>query len=1161
MAVFKQNKGEKTSLRAKLGFKNIDRNIGKQNKADKNKGIDKEDIDASFAYVERELPQYVMDQEEGLAKLVVAFKRPFFMPPNKSYKNMIFIFGPEGSGRKYAVQVVAKLMAIKKIIKSSSIYHLDFADYSSDGTADTLLLPDLYKAFYGTSPIVIIENYEEGCQQAKNYISTLGTEGVLKVDKRYIWKNGQLQDATGSYAIGSSDNLSANDKYIVFVSKQSAATMEHSFPREFLENAIDRIQFHKLSDTAVHEITVAFLDECRSSLKNYTDMVLYYDETLIATLSGMPCKRGVHDIYNQIKKGIYEQVVDKNLHGVLPRGASVSVEAKDGMLFANGILLSRLMIGEDSEMLNKLDAEMGSIIGLDNVKAFIQRLCVQLEFQRRNQHRVSGERPSLHMIFCGNPGTGKTTIARIVAQYLKALGILSSGHLVEASRQDLVAGYVGQTAIKTAQVIRSAMGGVLFIDEAYALSRSDAQGDPFGLEAIDTLVKYIEDSREDLVVILAGYTEEMNHFLKTNPGLKSRFPHIVEFPDYSPEELLEIAEVSAKKKEYTIDEGCKEPLKQYFANQQIPGKNDSGNGRLVRNALESAIANHMNRLAELKQSELSAEQIQTLTTKDFGLEPSDDFDLNRELDEIVGLDNVKQMLRSLNTQLYVEKKRREAGLSTSARQSLNMVFMGNPGTGKTYIARTVARLMKHMEILKSGQLIETDRSGLVGQYLGQTAQKTREVFMSAMGGVLFIDEAYSLSSENMFDKEAIDTLIKLIEDNSGEIVVILAGYRREMIRFMDNNPGLQSRFNISMDFPDYSLDELVEIMTRQAKGKGFTINEDALFGVRKKLSTQMRASEYSGNGRLARNVLEEAIRKQTTRIAREGNFDDAQALVTLKAEDFSEEERQQKEGFDLEKRLSGIIGLEEVKAYIRSLYAMLRISKARRELGIETEDVQTLHMIFAGNPGTGKTTVARLVAELLYDMGVLASGSFVETDRAGMVAGYAGQTAIKTKQVIRDALDGVLFIDEAYALSSGAGQNDFGKEAIDTLVKDMDDNRGRLVVILAGYTREMEQFLAVNPGLASRFPNVIHFPDYSAQELLEIIRGMYASKHYALNPGAESKLLEVFEVARQDPQFGNGRYARNICERSIRNLSMRITRQGIFDRESLMTILAEDIEA
>jgi len=265
------------------------------------------------------------------------------------------------------------------------------------------------------------------------------------------------------------------------------------------------------------------------------------------------------------------------------------------------------------------------------------------------------------------------------------------------------------------------------------------------------------------------------------------------------------------------------------------------------------------------------------------------------------------------------------------------------------------------------------------------------------------------------------------------------------------------------------------------------------------------------------------------------------------------------ETFDLERALAPIIGLGAVKQFVRSLYARLRIQSERKKMGLPVDTTQTLHMIFKGNPGTGKTMVARVIADVLYHIGVIRTAKLVETDRAGLVAGYVGQTAIKTTEKVQEALDGVLFIDEAYALSQG-GPNDFGKEAIDTLVKLMDDNRERLVVILAGYSRDMDDFLKTNPGLKSRFPNIIEFPDYTLDELMQIADGFYRQKGYVLSEGARNKLSAILSKARREEAFGNGRYVRNVFERSVNRQALRLSTDTDLTRDELVVIEADDIE-
>ncbi|KEZ85245.1 stage V sporulation protein K, partial [Clostridium sulfidigenes] len=449
-------------------------------------------------------------------------------------------------------------------------------------------------------------------------------------------------------------------------------------------------------------------------------------------------------------------------------------------------------------------------------------------------------------------------------------------------------------------------------------------------------------------------------------------------------------------------------------------------------------------------------------------------------------------------------------------------------------------------------------SGLVAEYAGQTAKKTEEVFRSALGGILFIDEAYALANDNSgFGKESIDTLVKLIEDYRGEIIIILAGYKKEMEDFLKTNSGLQSRFPLIINFPDYSADELFGIALKMIKDTGFRLGEGAGEVLKEEvILLQKQSNEHSGNGRMVRNYIEDIMRKQSARIAM--NDIPVNEMNMIISDDIQPKDKSIV-NFDLESELSKIIGLEEVKEYIRSLNARLRVQRERKKLGLVADNTQTLHMIFKGNPGTGKTMVARTVADVLYNIGVIKTNKLIETDRSGLVAGYVGQTAIKTKEKVMEAIDGVLFIDEAYSLSQG-GTNDFGKEAIDTLVKLMDDYRDRIVIILAGYSDDMDEFLDVNAGLKSRFPNIIKFEDYSTEELIEISGMLFKSKGYEIDSLAKDKLKDILDIVRLEAQFGNGRYVRNLYEKAVNNQAMRLSTDMDLTKEDLTTIVDTDIE-
>ncbi|MCO7174788.1 AAA family ATPase [Sporolactobacillus kofuensis] len=261
----------------------------------------------------------------------------------------------------------------------------------------------------------------------------------------------------------------------------------------------------------------------------------------------------------------------------------------------------------------------------------------------------------------------------------------------------------------------------------------------------------------------------------------------------------------------------------------------------------------------------------------------------------------------------------------------------------------------------------------------------------------------------------------------------------------------------------------------------------------------------------------------------------------------------------LETKLNQLVGMDEIKQFVRELYAWLYIYRKREEVQLKVQK-HSFHMLFKGNPGTGKTTVARLISDLFREMDILTKGHLIEAERADLVGEYIGQTAQKTRDLVKRSLGGVLFIDEAYSLSRG-GEKDFGKEAIDTLVKQMEDHKDEFILILAGYSDEMDEFLQMNPGLSSRFPMIMSFPDYSGVELLEIAKQMIHDREYSLTAEAQKKLFRLLQqkAAGIEPHFSNGRFVRNLIEKMIRQQAVRLVREHSFDRDALLTLRACDL--
>ena len=573
---------------------------------------------AGFDGLDAALAEVLIGQEAFLQQLTIAFKRPFVMgttAPNA--KNSILICGKKASGKHTAVAAITQELAARRVLCSASVQQMDLSLYPT-AQQEKLFLQDLYMALASDGEVLVFNHYEKCHPGFLNAITRLMMKNTYPLNTRYVLQKGRLIDAGTALVNDAVSALTPMGKYLILITENSKAKVADAFGAPLINALGDVCETAALTEDAISQIALREQSRLLARAKQHLQFSLQFAPSVRTFFaSGCTAEENVQGIQRFTDK-VYAALAQYKLQQNCPAGMAVKLEHSGTLTAqfgtAEAVPLFSLLPQSYQGELEAVKAEMADVVGLTEIKEYILSLEDNFKVQAmRKEQGMKTASVSMHMIFTGNPGTGKTTIARLVSRYLKAIGVLSGGQLVEVTRADLVGKYVGHTAPLTTQVLQSAIGGVLFIDEAYSLYRG--KDDSFGLECIDTLVKGIEDNRDNLIVILAGYSREMAEFLTSNSGLKSRFPNIIDFPDYTGEELFKISRIIAKSKGYDYDAGADSPLLAYFTAVQATGARESGNGRLARNKVEEAILNQSKRVVKTPQAALNL-----LLAEDFALE-------------------------------------------------------------------------------------------------------------------------------------------------------------------------------------------------------------------------------------------------------------------------------------------------------------------------------------------------------------------------------------------------------------------------------------------------------------------------------------------------------------------------------------------------------------
>lgn len=816
---------------------------------------------------------------------------------------------------------------------------------------------------------------------------------------------------------------------------------------------------------------------------------------------------------------------------------------------------AEVTVVDDLPQGDDLSDDLDDLIGLETSKKEIREMVLTIKNIMKQRGKSVLNSMNMNVLITGPSGSGKTCLLFELSNYMCRNGIFKKEEGVIFTPLTIDSLNLTEQPLKA-----------IVLDDAHKLLPPNKEDDITGtpLEYIFENARLSKLSGDDHLILIMSGSQEFQDYVDKRPELKNMFALNIRLPEYTPTEVAQICEqILRDTYKLSLADDAREKLCRVFNYERRNSE------RFANAHLAASKANEMMILASRRAkgripTVVGAEDV---TGKEYS--PKTLEEVMKEFDKYVGVDEIKSTMVGIVNSIKAFQK-----LHPDKPYELkdHYLFLGNPGTGKTTMARVFADALSAMGILPSGQLVEVAPKDLKGQYMGHTGPKVDAVFDRAMGGVLFIDEAYDMwgGENDTFGNEAVTALIKNVEDRRGKLVVILAGYPKEMGIFATANPGISSRFNSTINFRDYNGEELTEIARRMIKSQGYVLDENADKAIGKFFEKMYvsRKKDFA-NAREVRNAVDRAIKAQNTRIQNEMNkpgFDPSREFVLTMGDFTGENERPPMTVDEVIATLDDLIGMDDIKQEIRKLANVAMVNRMRMEYGVGAAALQPVNIILTGNPGTGKTTIAKRLGQVLHAAGVLPTDKVVEREAKTILSSYVNASGQNMDKAVDEAMGGILFIDEAYNLLPQPGSmNNTGNEALDALMTRMENDKGKFVVIIAGYKDRMEELIRRgNPGLMSRFNKHFHIDDYDAESLTKIFMINAQKRKFKLTADAEAKVSERIRdmVASKGLHFGNAREAVNLLNEVIELQGNRIaadTTMIVNNPDVLTTIEAVDI--